>query len=548
MRTGLYWLAAVCTWCGLGAHFPVVPTLAQPLVAPSEALSPAEEQAKFHLPPGFEIQLVASEPAIHKPINLTFDSAGRLFVTDTLEYPYRAKDGATPRDTVKILVDRDQDGTAEEITTFVDGLNIPLGVMPIKNGVIVYSIPSIMRCTDTDGDGKADKRESLYGTFEARDTHGMVNSFTYGLDGWLYACHGFANTSSPQGSDGQKITMNSGNTFRMKLDGSHLEYFTHGQVNPFGLAFDPLGNLYSADCHTMPIYMLLRGAYYPSFGKAHDGLDFGPTMVGHNHGSSGIGGIAYYAADQFPSDYRDTIMIGNPVTGRVNHDRLKAHGSTYEAVELPDFVTCDDPWFRPVNLQVGPDGALYIADFYNRIIGHYEVPLGHPGRDRERGRIWRVVYTGKGVEQPAKTAPASAPNVAEAAPERLIELLNDPNLTVRTLATHELVDRVGSPAIELLKQSLASAQSTPQQRTHAMWALERLGTLDPPTVEKLAHDPDRGVRVHVLKMLAERMWEGSPLVRAALAIRTRSCDEQQSTRWGVIHTSTTSSRWFNSGR
>ncbi|HEX3727516.1 MAG TPA: PVC-type heme-binding CxxCH protein, partial [Pirellulales bacterium] len=347
------WLLCCACW-GASSWWLAATAWSQSTVAPGEALSPQAEQQKFHLPPGFEIQLFASEPAIHKPINLTFDAAGRLFVTDTVEYPYPAAEDTKPRDSVKILVDRDNDGRADDITTFVDGLNIPLGVMPIQNGVIVYSIPSVKRCLDTNGDGKADTREPLYANFEFRDTHGMVNSFTRGLDGWLYACHGFANTSTPQGSDGRAITMNSGNTFRMRIDGSHLEYFTHGQVNPFGLTLDPLGNLYSADCHTMPIYMLLRGAYYPSFGKAHDGIEFGPTMIGHNHGSSGIGGIAYYAADQFPPQYRDTIMVGNPVTGRVNHDRLRAHGSTYEAIELPDFVTCDDPWFRPVNLQVGP--------------------------------------------------------------------------------------------------------------------------------------------------------------------------------------------------
>lgn len=493
------------------------PAMAQPTVAPTEALSPAEELQRFHLPPGFEIQLFASEPQIHKPINLTFDSQGRLFVTDTVEYPYPAKEGTVPRDTVKILVDRNGDGAADDITTFVDQLNIPLGLMPIADGVIVYSIPAVMRCRDTDGDGKADTREPLYQKFESRDTHGMVNSFTRGLDGWLYACHGFSNTSSPKGGDGQSITMNSGNTFRMRLDGSHLEYFTHGQVNPFGLAFDPLGNLYSADCHTMPIYMLLRGAYYPSFGKAHDGLDFGPTMIGHNHGSSGIGGVIYYSASQFPPEYRDTIMVGNPVTGRVNHDRLQAHGSTFEALELPDFIRCDDPWFRPVNLQVGPDGALYVADFYNRIIGHYEVPLDHPGRDRERGRIWRVIYTGKGVDKPARTAPAWGPNVHQASAVRLIELLGDDNLTTRSMATDELVDRVGSMAIAPLQRLLAAPSSSPWQRVHAMWALERLGGLESAVVERLARDEDRNVRVHVLKMLAERSWEDMPLVRGALA-------------------------------
>ena len=332
-------------------------------------------------------------------------------MTDTLEYPYPAKEGVAPRDTVKILADRDGDGAADEITTFVDGLNIPLGVMPIPGGVIVYSIPEIMRCLDTDGDGQADTREPLYANFGHRDTHGMVNSFTRGLDGWIYACHGFANDSTPQGTDGQAIKMNSGNTFRMRLDGSHVEYFTHGQVNPFGLSFDPLGNLYSADCHTLPIYMLLRGAYYPSFGKPHDGLGFGPTMIDHNHGSTGIGGIAYYAAEQFPPEYRDTIFIGNPVTGRVNHDRLDAHGSTYEAVEQPDFITCDDPWFRPVDLQLGPDGALYVADFYNCIIGHYEVPLEHPRpRPRAGPHLARGLHR-QGRGQAAANGAAGGPDV-----------------------------------------------------------------------------------------------------------------------------------------
>ncbi len=140
----------------------------------------------------------------------------------------------------------------------------------------------------------------LYSRFGFRDTHGMSSSYTRWIDGWIYCCHGYANDSTLKGTDGSKVSMNSGNTYRLRTDGSHVEQWTHGQVNPFGLCFDPLGNLYSADCHTMPLYMLLRGAWYPSFGKPHDGLGFGPEMIDHLHGSTGIAGVVYYAADQFP--------------------------------------------------------------------------------------------------------------------------------------------------------------------------------------------------------------------------------------------------------
>ena len=222
----------------------------------------------------------------------------------------------------------------------------------------------------------------------------MTSAFRRGYDGWLYACHGFNNTTTLKGKDGSSITMNSGNTYRMRLDGSRVEQFTWGQVNPFGLAFDPLGNLYSADCHSSPIYQLIRGAHYPSFGKPHDGLGFAPTMMEHSHGSTAIGGIIFYADDKFPKEFRENFFVGNVMTCKINRDSIIKHGTTFRAKEEPDFLSCDDPWFRPVDLQLAPDGSIYVADFYNRIIGHYEVPLDNPGRDRERGRIWRIVYKG----------------------------------------------------------------------------------------------------------------------------------------------------------
>ncbi|MFT3880504.1 MAG: hypothetical protein QM703_12680 [Gemmatales bacterium] len=150
----------------------------------------------------------------------------------------------------------------------------------------------------------------------------------------------------------------------------------------------------ASDCHTKPMTQLIRGAWYDSFGKPHDGLGYGPNMMGHMHDSTGLCGIVYYDADAYPKQYLNTMFVCNVVTCKLNHDKIVFKGSTPEAVLQPDFMSSDDPWYRPVYLAIGPDGNIYLSDFYNKIIGHYEVPLSHPGRDRTRGRIWRIVYKG----------------------------------------------------------------------------------------------------------------------------------------------------------
>jgi len=464
--------------------------------------TPEDERKALHLPPGFEIQLVAADPDIHKPLNLAFDDRGRLWVTDTVEYPYPAKAGAKPRDTVKILSEFRADGRAAKIQTFADGLNIPIGILPLPSAraALVHSIPNISLITDDDGDGRADRREPLYGVFGHRDTHGMTNAFTWGFDGWIYACHGYTNDSAVQGSDHRPIRMNSGNTYRMRADGSHAEYFTHGQVNPFGLAFDPLGNLYSCDCHSRPVYMLLRGAWYPSFAKPDDGIGFGPEMVSHDHGSTGIAGISYYAADQFPESYRGTVFIGNVVTNRINHDRIEWHGSSPKGIEQPDFVWSEDNWFRPVDIELGPDGALYVADFYNRIIGHYEVPLPHPGRDHERGRIWRIVY--RGTEGKTAPAPATIDRTRSAEPD-LIADLRHANLAVRMSSANQIVARAGAETGSAVLEVMTPAHSA-RQRVGALWVLNRLVRLDDGLLIASASDHNRELRVHGLRVLVDR--------------------------------------------
>ncbi|TDJ31974.1 MAG: hypothetical protein E2O56_06085 [Gammaproteobacteria bacterium] len=149
--------------------------------------------------------------------------------------------------------------------------------------------------------------------------------------------------------------MQSGNTFRMRLDGSHIEHFTYGQVNPFGMAMNELGDLFTADCHTKPITLLLEGGYYESFGKPHDGLGFVPSVMQHLHGSTAIGGIALYSAADFPATLRGNTFSGNVMTSRINRNSLHYDGSSVRATREADFLVSRDPWFRPVDLQLGPD-------------------------------------------------------------------------------------------------------------------------------------------------------------------------------------------------
>jgi putative heme-binding domain-containing protein len=465
-------------------------------VRKSEPLPPEQEQKTLHVPEGFEVQLVAAEPDIHKPMNMAFDAKGRLWVTSTVEYPWPVKGGGPGRDTVKVLEDFGPDGKARKITTFAEGLNIPIGLYPFEGGLIVHSIPNVWIMKDTDGDGKADTKEILWGPigFE-KDTHGMTSAFRRGFDGWIYATHGFNNDTSFTCKDGSSVKMNSGNTYRVKVDGSRVEQYTWGQVNPFGLAFDPLGNLYSADCHSSPIYQLLRGAYYPSFGKPHDGLGFGPDMMKHSHGSTAIGGIVFYADDKFPAEFQNNCFIGNVMTSRINRDNLEDHGSTRIAKQATDFLKADDPWFRPVDQQLGPDGCIYVADFYNRIIGHYEVPLTHPGRDRERGRIWRIVYKGGNAAEP------KMPDISKSNTAQLIEALGSGNLTLRMLATSQLTDRIGKAAVPEVKAAIGKGNAW--QKIHGMWVLHRLEGLDAEIIAANAKDESREVRTHAMKVLSE---------------------------------------------
>lgn len=490
-------------------------------VRTTDPLTPEAQQKTFKLPPGFTVQLVAAEPELRKPMNMAFDGVGRLWLTESREYPWPTNE--SPRDTIRIFSDFDANGRARKVTTFATNLNIPIGIYPFLSPAsanrgtpnanrltwkcIAWSIPNIWLFEDTDGDGAADKKEKVLGPFDhTRDTHGNQASFRRGLDGWLYATHGFNNRSRVKGKDNHEIFMPSGNTYRFRMDGERIEHWTHGQVNPFGLTFDALGNLYSADCHSSPIYQLLRGGWYPSFGAPDDGLGFAPTAIQHSHGSTAICGITMLDDPSWPEEFFGNLIIGNVMPSRINRDRIEWRGTTSVGHELPDLVSVTDPWFRPVDLQLGPDGALWVADFYNRIIGHYEVPLTHPARDRERGRIWRIVPP-KGADLAQLTLPSGI--------DELARELGAPNRTRRNLALDRLTDRFGGEAKSALRRVMQQPING-FQHVYAMYGLERLGDLRPVELSNASRSENSMLRVHAMRIATDILQaDGRPGLMAA---------------------------------
>ncbi|WP_224994319.1 PVC-type heme-binding CxxCH protein [Cesiribacter sp. SM1] len=471
------------------------------------ARTPEEERLGFKLPEGFEIELFASEPEIGKPINISFDAKGRMWVTQSYEYPFPAE--GQGKDKITILEDTDGDGKADLFTQFNDTLNIPLGILPMTDGAVAYSIPNIYRFTDTDKVGKADKQKTLLGPFQHKDTHGMVNNFIRGYDGWIHACHGFTNESKVAGADGDSIFMVSGNTFRFKPDGSRVEHMTHGRINPFGLAYDEWGYLYSTDCHTSPLYQLIKGGEYYQWGR-EEGMGFAPDMKPLEDEATALAGIAYYADQHFPKEFQHNFYIGDVVACRVYRNSFEFKGSSPVGKKEDDFILSEDPWFRPVDVKLGPDGALYIADFYNSIIGHYEVPLEHPKRDKIRGRIWRITYKGAKNE---KVDWSAAPL------NDLIAALDADNLAVRMTAADQLVDRIGQPAVAAVKAMYNKKEISTRKYIHGLWVLQRLNGLDEELIKKSLAQSEPVIKVHTLGILEEREVNGKdfyPLILYAL--------------------------------
>src|SRR5882672_1462937 len=440
------------------------------LPATTPALSPEETRKKIQVPPGFEVRLFASEPEVVNPVAMTWDERGRLWVVELYEYPKGAPKGEKGRDRIKILEDTDADGKADKVTVFTDGFSLATGLALGNGGVYVGAAPDLYFLEDTDGDDKADKTTTLLTDFGMEDRHELLNGFAWGPDGWLYMTHGVfthSKVSDPNAHDpdGFGVQMDAA-LARYHPRTKKFEVFADGTSNPWGVDWNERGDAFVSACVIQHLFHMAPGGQYNRqggtwanpYGYVGDLPTKGlPAIVDWRHFRAAHAGICIYQGDQWPAEWRGLVMLGNIHQSALNCDRLIPVGSTYKAEKestllgpageallaktrekIPkgedwkfvgpgNFLVSKDPWFRPVSTQTGPDGAMWVMDWYDKYPCYQNAQADPDGVDREHGRIWRVVWTG---DQPGKAVPSRPQrdmNLAKLGTEELAGLLESRN-------------------------------------------------------------------------------------------------------------------------
>jgi putative heme-binding domain-containing protein len=442
--------------------------------APNPPRSPEEAARAMMVPPGFQVEVVASEPEIVNPVAMTFDERGRIWITESLEYPRRAP--GRGRDRVKILEDRDGDGRTDRFTVFAEGLNIPSGIAVGHGGVWVANSPDILFFQDRDGDGKAEVREVVVTGFGRFDTHELPNSLTWGPDGWLYGWNGVFNPGKVVSRNGKTYEFTCA-IFRIHPRTRVFEVWCEGTSNPWGIAIDPEGSFFASACVIDHLWHVVETGYYIRQGGPYPAFTWPiGSIVHHTHQKAAYCGIHYFDSTAYPPEYRGRLYMGNIHGNCVNVDVLERNGSTYRAKPAADFLRANDAWFMPVAQQTGPDGCLYILDWYDRYHCYQDANRDPAGIDRNKGRLYRVRY---------KDAPRRIGfDLASASDDALVGLLGSANVYDRNMALRLLTERMaagaGATTTRVALEALVTgASDAPRDvRVRALWVLIGSGRLD----------------------------------------------------------------------
>jgi putative heme-binding domain-containing protein len=473
------------------------PALAQRGLKDIPSPDPVAELAAMQVADGYEVNLFAADPLITKPLQMNFDPQGRLWVSSSSVYP-QIKPGEVANDTVTILEDRDGDGRADAHTVFADGLLMPTAVLPGDGGVYVANSTEFLHLSDTDGDGKADSRRVVLSGFGAEDTHHIIHTFRYGPDARLYfnqSIYIHSHIETPRGVR----RLNAGGIWRFAPESLALDVFARGWVNTWGHAFDRWGRSLVTDGAGG------EGIYYGFPGAAYQTAAGTPRILhGMNPGSPKYCGLEIIDGRHLPDDAQGQLVTNDFRANRVCRFRLTDKGSGFASEKLPDLIHSQRVTFRPIDVKMGPDGAIYIADWYNPIIQHGEVDFRDERRDRTHGRIWRVTAKGRPALPRIDFTKLSTPE--------LLGQLKSPESYARDMAKRVLFARGSEAVVPELTKWLKSLDSLdPDFERLRLEALRLRQGLD----RGSQHDIDAGLLKAVL---------ASPDVRARAAAARVVCD------------------------
>ena len=475
--------------------------------------TPAEQLATFTLPDGLEMDLIASEipeEGVGKFIAVYFDAKGAMWTMTALEYPVDGNENAAAADALykskakdKVLVyDRDPKsptGFVSKPRVFADGLAIPLGILPYKDGCYVQHGHDLVFLRDTDGDGKADKREVILTGMGVQDSHLFPHQFTRAPGGWIWMAQGLFNNSKPvKPGDTKAVDWPQCSMAKMRPDGSQFEVTSTGPNNIWGLVMTAEGETFiqEANDYGYPVMPFHEYAYYPGGMEARKKSyqpDF-PPQAEFRMGGTGLSGLALTDKDGiFPDGWRDVMLVANPITNRIQTIKMHRDGPRWKLEQRADIVQTTDSWFRPVALTLAPDGCVYVVDWYNKIISHNEVPRNHPDRDKTRGRIWRIKPKGKAVME--------VPDFTKLDANSLIRKLGGASLAQHQLALESIEDRKLRDTEMKLWAIARSTDLSAASRIGAIHALRGVDEADGKVITDLARDPNRNVRKAAVEML-----------------------------------------------
>jgi putative heme-binding domain-containing protein len=495
---------------------------AEPPASPGP-LSPSEALRQFQVADDLEVELVLSEPEISQPVFLNFDERGRMWVVEFRQYPqpaglrvvsrddfwravYDRVPEAPPRhvrgaDRITIHEDTDGDGTFDRHKTFLEGLNIVTAVERGRGGVWVLHPPYLLFYPDADGDDTPDADPTVHlAGFGIEDTHSVANSLRWGPDGWLYGAQGSTVTGHMlrPGLDREPFlhTLGQG-IWRYHPESRRFEFFAEGGGNTFGVEIDAKGRIFSGHNGGDT-----RGFHYVQGGYLRKGFEkHGPLSNPYAFGF--FEPIAHHKTERFthnfviceggalPAEYTGRLLGIEPLQGRVVLSDIAPEGSTFRTRDRSRPLTSRDPWFRPVDIKAGPDGAIYLCDWYDNQIAHYRAADG--AMEKALGRIYRLKSKG--------AAPARAFDLGKLTSPELSEVLRSENKWFRQTALRLLADRRDASLIPRLSEVLSREDG--QLALESLWALHACGGLDEAHALRALGHADAQVRLWTVRLLCD---------------------------------------------